>query len=336
MSIQGNLETFYLSSLLQMLSGERKTGRLKIRSRDNEVQIILHEGDIVFATEKQKNNRIGLLLLNNGLIDEQALDTCLAESRKRQQGIGKTLVQEGHLTLKQLNGFLLEQAKNSLYNVFLWESGEFSYDDQQINLKGMAGQKMGTMNILLEASRRIDELGVLQKQIPDPQAVVKRVQNAGSPVDSGLQPMEQRILALVDGRATVRQILDSTGCDDFTGYKALNSLLSAGHITIIAPMTLEEIARRAVTHLRGIDARQFRETLDSLEVKRSSVLRIALSGLFREAADADQLMAAAEAEAAKIAGEADRQALRRLREDAQAPFIRFMSELLRQSLDKKQ
>ncbi len=336
MSIQGNLETFYLSSLLQMLSGERKTGRLKIRSRDNEVQIILHEGDIVFATEKQKNNRIGLLLLNNGLIDKQALDTCLAESRKRQQGIGKTLVQEGHLTLKQLNGFLLEQAKNSLYNVFLWESGEFSYDDQQINLKGMAGQKMGTMNILLEASRRIDELGVLQKQIPDPQAVVKRVQNAGSPVDSGLQPMEQRILALVDGRATVRQILDSTGCDDFTGYKALNSLLSAGHITIIAPMTLEEIARRAVTHLQGIDARQFRETLDSLEVKRSSVLRIALSGLFREAADADQLMAAAEAEAAKIAGEADRQALRRLREDAQAPFIRFMSELLCQSLDKKQ
>ena len=51
MSIQGSLETFDLSNLLQMIKYERKTGRLTIRYDDNQVQIYLQDGDIVFATE---------------------------------------------------------------------------------------------------------------------------------------------------------------------------------------------------------------------------------------------------------------------------------------------
>ncbi|MFW5936423.1 MAG: DUF4388 domain-containing protein [Desulfosalsimonas sp.] len=110
MAIKGDLKTISLASLLQILSYEEKTGRLWIKSENNLVQIFLQNGNILFATESRKSNRIGSLLVNHGFIDQKALDTCLALSRERNQGIGTTLVQEEYLTLNHLNNFLLRQA----------------------------------------------------------------------------------------------------------------------------------------------------------------------------------------------------------------------------------
>ena len=334
MSIQGKLETFYLPSMLQMLSYEKKTGRLKIKSPDNEVQIILHEGDIVFATETRKSNRIGLLLVNNGLIRQEVLEECLAISKKKNQGIGKTLVQEGHLSLNQLNTFLLKQAENSIYNVCSWESGEFVYNDAELNLKGVAGNKLNTMNILLEASRRIDELGILKKQIPTDEAVVKLLTKKDSNGDIKLNEDEWRILSMVNGKSSVRQILDQTGYDDFTGYKLLNSLLSYGKIEIAAKRPTDELAAEAISHLKSVDARQFRETLDLLGLKRSSVLRVVLSRIFRDAVDQTQLMKSLANESKRIANPADTTELNKLKENSHIPFMKAVLELLWQSVNE--
>ncbi len=335
MSIKGNLETFYLSSLLQMLNYEKKTGRLKIKSQTNEVQIILYEGDIVFATEQHKRNRLGLLLMNNGLIDQQVLDICLELSRKKNQGIGKTLVQEGYISLNKLNTFLLKQAENTIYNVFLWESGEFEYNDAELNLKGVIGKTFNIMNIMLEASRRIDELAVLKKQIPHDQAVPKLAGNPQANGEIKLNADEWRVLTLINGSLPVRQILDQTGYDDFTGYKILNSLLSSGKITISPVLSPEELAGQAVTQLKSIDSKQFRETLDLLGLKRSSGLRACLSRIYRDALDRNQLMVSVENEAGKITAPEEKAELHRLTENCRTPFIKTMLQLLIQSQNKE-
>ena len=54
MSIKGNLKTFHLSSLLQMLNYERKTGKLKIKSESNEVEIFLHEATSCLPQKPRK------------------------------------------------------------------------------------------------------------------------------------------------------------------------------------------------------------------------------------------------------------------------------------------
>jgi hypothetical protein len=41
---------------------------------------------------------------------------------------------------------------------------------------------------------------------------------------------EWRILSLIDGRRTVRQLIDESGFDDFTAYKVLYSFVSSGFI----------------------------------------------------------------------------------------------------------
>ena len=98
MSLKGNIETFRLSSILQMLNYERRTGRLIIRSRDNFIQIFLHEGDIIYATETRKTNRLGDLLKEAGYISQADLDDCLALSHNNNNRLGKTLVQKGYIS----------------------------------------------------------------------------------------------------------------------------------------------------------------------------------------------------------------------------------------------
>jgi hypothetical protein len=334
MSIQGNLETFHLGSLLQILSYENKTGRLKIKSTNNEVQIILHDGDIVFATEARKNNRIGLLLMNHGLIDQNTLDECLALSSKQDQGLGKTLVQEGHLSLARLNEFLLKQAENSVYNVFLWKSGEFLYKDADLNLKGIAGRKLDTMNILLEASRRIDEFEVLKKQIPGDHAVPVASRPTESEEETHLTADERRLLSLIDGESTIRQILNQIGHDDFTGYQMIHTLISSGIVEIIPVLTAEELAEKAVSQLQAIDAKQFRETLDRLGLKRSSGLRVALNRIYRDTADTKQLMHSVEAEAKRITNPVEKSELALLRQKNRTPFMKAILQLLDQSINE--
>jgi hypothetical protein len=333
MSINGNLETFPLGSLLQILSYENKTGRLKIRSETNEVQIIMHEGDIVFATEAQKSNRIGLLLMNHGLITQDVLEESLKLSRERSQGIGKTLVQEGHISIAKLNAFLMKQAENSIYNVFLWKSGEFSYTDTPINLKGVAGNKLDTMNILLEAARRIDEFAVLKKRIPDDQGILEAAAPSGNKREVNLNEDEWRLLSLIDGKSTVRNILDQTGYDDFTGYQIVNTLLSSGEIEIKPVMSKEELAEQAVQELRTVDARQFRETLDRMGLKRSSMLRMALSRIYRDTMESSQLLQSVETEAGKMGDSSEKKALQHLRQNSRTPFMKALLELLEQSVN---
>ncbi|MDZ7830330.1 MAG: DUF4388 domain-containing protein [Desulfobacterales bacterium] len=336
MTIKGNLETFYLTSLLQMLNYDQKTGKLTIKSDTNEVQIYLHEGDVVFATETQKTNRLGDLLKNKGMISQQVLNECLAFSRKNKQGLGKTLVQQGHISLEKLNAFLLKQAENTIYNVFLWTHGEFEYQDEDLNLKGVVGNKLNTMNLLLEASRRVDEIEIFKKQIPNEAGIIKIAGNTDqSGGDIKLNPDEWRILSLIDGKSTVRQIIDKSGLDDFTAYKHLNSLIASGRVEVSQPKSKNELAEEAVSQLSRVDSRQFRAALDDLGLKRSSILRIALTRIFRDAADEAQIQAAAKEEAGKITDPKESAALYRLTEENPVPFMQEMIELLWHTVNKK-
>jgi len=335
MSLTGNLETFELSSLLRMLAYEQRTGRLVIKSETNTIQIFFHDGDIVFATETRKNNRLGELLKESGYISQGVLDECLTLSFKNKERLGKTLVEQGYISLERLNKFLLKQAENTVYNVLLWDAGQFEYVDAPLNLKGAIEYKLDTMNILLEASRRIEEIGVLKKQIPGDPAIPKISGQTGGSGEIKLKADEWRLLSLINGKSTVRQVFDKSGFDDFTAYQILNSLVSSGRIEISQPRTLAELEKEVVKQIQGIDAGQFRWALDNLGLKRSSMLRVALTRIFREAVNENQIRAAAEKEAGKIkSSKAEKIALNKIREENQVPYMKDIIELLWQAVNQ--
>ena len=81
MSLKGNLDTFFLNSIFQLLNADQKTGILKVQNTQKQVKIYFQDGDIVYATGNQKENRLGYHLQSSGLISSEQLDACLAQGK---------------------------------------------------------------------------------------------------------------------------------------------------------------------------------------------------------------------------------------------------------------
>ena len=96
MALTGNLETFYLTTILQLLHTDHKTGILRVTHNSEEIKVYIQEGAIIHATRSQEKNRLGDLLVKHGIITEKQLKDCLKYSQEKKLPLGKIVVQKGY------------------------------------------------------------------------------------------------------------------------------------------------------------------------------------------------------------------------------------------------
>ncbi len=244
MALKGNIETFYLSSILQLLAQDKKTGILTIAEKERMVRVYIKNGNIVYAVGTQKEVRLGYLLRTKGIISAEELQKALSLAKQRNEKLGKILVEKGYISVETLKKFIHQQVRDILYDLFLWKRGDFEYVDQEFSLDQEFATELNHMEVILEGTRRVDEWGILKKNIPDPQMVFKINRSVEEQRDTvNLTANEWRIISLVDGRRTVQQIVEDSGNDEFSVYRVINSLISSGLIepgVSIAAITSED------------------------------------------------------------------------------------------------
>jgi len=245
MSLKGQLEAFYLASLLQLLSHESKTGVLQVNGGGNKVKIFVKNGLVVYASSSQKQHRLGHLLKVGGLVSPGDLHKYLQLARKKKQKVGRVLVEEGVVSKKDLTKLLRHQVKEILNDLFLWKSGEFEFKEISFSVEGQLITEINTMEIVLEASRRTDEWSVITKHITDDSLVFKPSQQGQSQEEVKLDKREWRILSLIDGRRTVKQVVADSGLGEFVAFKTIYSLLFSGFIekSTAGPEKTADLAR---------------------------------------------------------------------------------------------
>jgi len=157
MTLQGSIQTVSLYGIIQRLCNEHKTGILRVFREKEEYQIFYLEGAIIYAIKSKKEARLGSLLIADGLITKEILENSLELARERRQAIGRILIDEGHITVKDLEKYMYRQVEEIIYNLFLWSEGDFQYRDAKINLSWMVVVKLNTLELLVDAFRRVDE-----------------------------------------------------------------------------------------------------------------------------------------------------------------------------------
>jgi hypothetical protein len=231
MNLQGDFEGLFLTSILQLLCNDQKTGLLRVTSGENECKVFFEEGTIVYASGSHKESRLGYILRQDGIISAEQLQKCLTLGREQKLSLGKILVDKGYVTMSTLKKYNTKQVEEILYSLLLWKKGKFEYKDIKLNLEGMVVTQLNPMKLILEASRRIDELSVLNTVITSDSLVFRisgHVQNKEDEIR--LNANEWRILSLIDGNRTIRQIVSQSGYDEFAVYKIIFSLNSYGLI----------------------------------------------------------------------------------------------------------
>ena len=256
MSVEGSLEAFRLSDILQVVAHQRKTGILTVQGESDIVAISFLRGQVVAADALTRTVEDGLgdVLVRQGLLTREHFDTVAA---RNQAGAGRLidlLVEGGRVGRPALLAALREQTQTVLLELLDWQQGEFKfYSGDEVSFED--GFVPISIEELLLRHLEVWEGGAAA--VPDDDAVHERLEpppreireRLGEPRPGEeeqedvlwLSPEEMQVWDRVDGQATTAELVTATGLDPHKVRLALHRLLKAGVVAVVGvPGVVEE------------------------------------------------------------------------------------------------
>lgn len=238
MAIRGSLKEASLPDVLQLLAMGKKTGCLSVTHRASFGYIYFDKGRICYASIVNRRDRLGDMLVKNGVITQEQIDAAVAlQDKRRDKRLGELLVELGALSLQQLHASINVQIQEAVYFLFTWNQGTFNFEADVAPDAHDHVVSINPESLLLEGARRVDEWGLVEKKIPTFDIVFEIDGPKSMAHDVGLTAEQQAVLALVDGSRDVQEIIDASGLVEFDVGKALYGLLTAGFIHRIGKTT---------------------------------------------------------------------------------------------------
>lgn len=232
-SFRGLIGRVEVPDLLTFVNLGRRTGVTELARNEQSTRVFFRMGDPVFATSDKEGLRIGDVLLRAGKITRKDVERCMARHRAAVgHRLGQVLVSEGLLKDEELSAYLKVQVSDVIFDTFGWTEGSFAFYDDVSPPPDACTLEMDIQNLLMEGVRRMDERGRLAEVFPDQDAVMETLANPDRLRDHvTLVPEEWRVLFMVDGRRSLREICQIAGNpDELTTLEILNRLLSGNLI----------------------------------------------------------------------------------------------------------
>lgn len=229
--LAGNLQFVPLPDIMLLLANNRKSGSLYCQNGGVSKVLEFEKGNIVFARSTMSEDRLGEYLVSHRIVTEAQLRR-VEPAPGNQERLGKSLVRVGLLTPATLWEHVRGQVTEIIYSLFLWKRGSFEFREGALQPEKIS-LDVSVMTLIIEGTRRIDEWSRVREKIQSDGVILAPVKSAGQDDRSvNLTVEEKAVLALVDGRRTVRMIVERSGQGRFQTWHALHSLLSAGLIRI--------------------------------------------------------------------------------------------------------
>ncbi len=232
--LKGTINLMAIADVLQWIHHGHKTGALHLTGDRFKKQIFFKGGQIVATSSTNPREYLGQFLISYGKITEEGLKELLETQQKNELMLGKILVDEGILNLSEIRMFLEIKAQESLFDMFLWESGEFEFVDEDSLGKEFIDINLDVTTIILEGVRRVDEWARIRKMIPNGEYIpipdVNRVVNA-LPLSSNLT----KLLRALDGKKTIDDITMEFRTSRFIVFKNLFECYENGLIRMKKP-----------------------------------------------------------------------------------------------------
>ena len=249
MAIKGSLKEAGLADVCQLLSMGQKTGCLSVTDRSRFGQIYFDRGRITFATIVNRRDRLGDLLVRQGVIThEQLMEAVDAQARDPDRRLGELMLERGILDARTLTEAIQHQIEEAIYYLFTWSRGNFYFEVGKEPESGEILIRVNPESLLLEGARRVDEWGVIEKKIASMDLIFDleeaRVRETGVQLTSE----QEALLPLIDGRRTVEDLAEKSGFSEFTTGKALYGLIQAGFAHRVGRRTEEEPVEAADVH----------------------------------------------------------------------------------------
>lgn len=233
MSISGSLHTMGLAEIFQWLGYSRKTGTLKVYNDDIEKQVYLQSGLIISSASSSPTEYLGHFLVAHGYITELELAKAMEVQRTSKTLLGKILVTLGVISQSDLESMMRLKAEESIFDLFTWEKGQFTFIDDELPSFKMIPIALDTETLLLRGAQRIDEWSEIRKWIPEPRGAIPFIiDDLEIPEDD---PQARMILECVDNVRTIEAIALEVHSSEFQVCRVLTGELARNALKLVRP-----------------------------------------------------------------------------------------------------
>jgi len=283
------------TEILQWLGGARKTGTLEVEHARVVWRIHFRDGAIRACGSDYAPTLLGQYLLSRGRISEPDLSAALARQENSGRNLGEILIEAGRLTREELERFLAAKVEEAIYGIFDWDDGTFRFDAGSELPADTIETDLSVERVLLHGATRQDEMRRLREVVRDDEAILERTK-AALPDAVVASPASRRIIDLVDGQRTVREVVLYAHAPNFLAQRLLAEMVRANVLRVTgrsaspagtppaAPAPREDIRAEA---RRRLDANAPESALQLLEnACRTDTTNAALHELRDEAESA--------------------------------------------------
>jgi tetratricopeptide (TPR) repeat protein len=229
--LKGGIREFPLPRVLIYLNRNRKTGTLIISTHVFTKKVYIDKGDAIFASSTYEDDRLGEMLIKAGkiTIEQYEESVKLLKTTKKRQGA--ILVELGYLTPKDLFWGVKYQVREIIYSLFPLDIAEYKFLEGEIPTNEVITLKMSTGNLIYEGVRRVSNINKIKIELPDLDSVLQLSTDPASLFqDIEFSTRDKTMLSMIDGKKTIKELLESSSAGSFEALKTLYALWSTGTV----------------------------------------------------------------------------------------------------------
>jgi hypothetical protein len=239
--LAGSFSLMPLSELVEFLGRRQITGSLTCERGTVRKTVQLRAGNAVGAASTDPREFLGQLLINFGHVDEEQLAKAFRTQQETRVRLGKVLTMVGLVNAPTLREVLGIKIRETLLDVFRWDSGVFRVDEDAPDApEDELSVAVPLADILKEAEFRATAWEAFQAQFPSGSATIV-VDPARAPPPASDATIDGKLLMLAAHGRTIDEIGLALHATEFHLYQRLYALARQG-VLRAAPLAAPEPA----------------------------------------------------------------------------------------------
>ncbi len=238
--LRGKIEALALVDVLAYLGRNHESGILSVEKDDIKKSIVINEGHIIFARSNRMEDRLGDMLLAQGVISQEQYDQGAQLIYEKGIRHGRALIEIGAISPKVLWHTIRDQIQTIACSIIPWESGHFEFRQQKIKQRESITLKLKILDLVLDVVRNLERRELFKTRFPDMREVFD-LEDTAKDMDRHLEPHELHLLHFIDGKSTVVQICEHSDYGETESLRVMYLLRLLGRI-VSSNTPVEEVA----------------------------------------------------------------------------------------------
>ncbi len=230
MVLDADLSGVSVVQVVQLLALEQQSGLLQVHGRSGRAEFTFADGqlDLAVSPPAEDPELLSAALATGGLMELALARKRVATLDPRRPYISQ-VVDKGWARANDLRRAVAESSRQALFEVLTWREGRITFRTRgaRSSLATDIGLSLSVDRLLMEGAHRMEGWHVIEKRLPDPDAVfIRDEERLTDALLETLTRPERAVVDLLDGKTSIDGILDRAEIPSYDVQALLHRLIT--------------------------------------------------------------------------------------------------------------